>query len=177
MKNLVLGIILLLSANFSYAQNISISIADLAEKNAALTSFSGEKISFIDSVNANNKNEFEFNLEKYNSGIYRLTFNNKAWLDFIYDNEDVEIETDANHILDSLKVIDSESNKIYYAFLKLNKDYKTKSELLQLILARYPEDDEYYQTTKEKLIQVREDYLYFINVISQVNPNSFVAGF
>ena len=63
---------------------------------------------------------------------YLLTIRNI--LDFIYDKEEIEIKTDANNILDSIKIIKSESNKIYYEFVKLNKDYKIKSELLQLIL-------------------------------------------
>lgn len=177
MKNILLFIILLLSDNFSFAQNISIGIDDLDEKKAVLASLSGEIISFIDSISVNKKSGFEFKLDKHNSGIYRLIFNNKIWLNFIYDDEDIEIETDANNILDSLKVIKSESNKIYYEFIKLNKEFKTKSELLQVILARYPKEDEYYQTTKEKLIQVQEEYLYFVNVISQSNANSFIARY
>jgi peroxiredoxin len=177
MKNLALSIILLLSVNFSIAQIINLRIVDLIEKKAVLASLSGEKISFIDSISVNNKREFDFKLEKHNSGIYRLKFNNKNWLDFIYDNEDAEIETNANNISDSLKVIKSKSNKIYYEFIKLNKDYKTKSELLQLILARYPKEDDYYQATKEKLIQVQEDYFHFVNVIAQAIPNSFIARY
>ena len=170
-------LIIYLNINFSFAQNVIVKIDNLVEKKVILSSLSGEKISFIDTISVNNKNEFEFKLEKNHQGIYRLTFNNKAWLDFIYDNEDIEIETDAYNILDSLKVTKSESNKIYYEFIKLNKDYKTKSELLSLILARYPKEDDYYQITKEKLIQIQEEYLSFINVEAQANPNSFVARY
>ncbi|HEY6627271.1 MAG TPA: hypothetical protein VIZ21_09960, partial [Ignavibacteriaceae bacterium] len=177
MQNFVLCIILLLNVNFSFAQIINLRIVDLVEKKAALASLSGERISFIDSISVNIKSDFEFKLEKHNSGIYRLLFNNKSWLDFIYDNEDLELETDVNNIIDSLKVIKSECNKIYYGFIKLNKEYKTKSELLQLILARYPKEDHYYQTTKEKLIQVQEEYLYFVNVTAQAKPNSFIARY
>ena len=177
MKNFALSILLLLCVNFSFAQNITIGIDNVVEKKAALSFLSGEKISFIDSVKVNDENKFNFSLVNHHLGIYRLTFNSNTWLDFIYDDEDMEIETDANNILDSLKIIRSESNKLYYEFIKLNKDYKTKTELLQVILARYPKEDDYYQTTKEKLIQVREDYLYFINVTSQANPNSFVARY
>ena len=138
---------------------------------------SGEKITFIDSIKVRDKNEIKYNIKEKHPGIYRITINSKAWLDFILDNEDVEIETDANYIFDSLKIIKSESNKIYYEFIKLNKNYKTKSELLQSILARYPKEDNYYQITKEKLQQVQEEYLYYVNVTSQVNPNSFVARY
>ena len=177
MQNFVLSLILVLSVNFSFAQTVTLRIVDLVEKKAALASLSGENISFIDSVKVNDENEFNFSLANHHLGIYRVTFNNKAWLDFINDNEEIEIVTDANNILDSLKVIKSESNKFYYQFARLNKDYKTKSELLQLILARYPKEDDYYQTTKEKLISVQEDYLYFVNVTAQANPKSFVARY
>ena len=177
MKNSLLSIILLLSFNFSVAQIINVRIAGLAEKKAALASLSGEKISFVDSISVDKNGEFEFNLDKQNSGIYQLTFNSKTRLDFIYDNEDVQIETDADNILDSLRVISSGSNKIYYEFTRLNKDYKTKSELLQLMLSRYPEEDDYYHVTKEKLIRIQEDYLYFVNVTAQANPNSFIARY
>ena len=170
-------LIFLLITNFSFAQTIKVSVVNLNKVNVALSSLSGEKINLIDSIKVTNKNVFEFKLENINSGIYRITLNNKSWLDFIYDNEDVELETDANNILDSLRVVKSESNKIYYEFIKLNKDYKSKSELLQLILARYPKVEDYYQTTKEKLIQIQEEYIYFVNVTAQTNPNSFVARY
>jgi peroxiredoxin len=177
MKNYFYFIIFLFCGNFLVAQTINVKVNNLDGKKGSFSFLSGEKISFIDSISVNNKSEFEINLGKYNSGIYRLTLNTKAWLDFIYDNEYIEIETDANNILDSLQVIKSESNKIYYEFIKLNKKYKTKSELLQLILTRYPKEDDYYQTTKEKLIQVQEDYLYFVNITAQDNPNPFVGRY
>ncbi|MBE0570255.1 MAG: TlpA family protein disulfide reductase, partial [Ignavibacteriaceae bacterium] len=120
---------------------------------------------------------FQFDLDAMHSGFYRLSLINNTRINFIYDNEEIEIETDANHISDSLKVYKSESNKIYYEFVKLNKDSKTKTELLQLIFANYPPSDDYYQTTKQKLIQVQEEYLYFVNATAQSDPSSFIARY
>ncbi len=167
-------LLILLSSNY-FAQQIEIQVAE-ANGKAFVSELSGEKIILIDSVNSDD-GVYKFSLDNKHNGFYRLSFNNNKWIDFIYEGEDVELKTDANSILDSLKVLKSESNKIYYEFVKLNKDYKTKTELLQLILARYPKEDEYYQTTKEKLLQVQEDYLNFVNVTAQLNPNSFVARY
>jgi thiol-disulfide isomerase/thioredoxin len=178
-KNLIPIIFLFstISSNACFAQHIEIKFAGAMGK-AFLSELSGEKIEGIDSVSLSDENyKFSLNTDKYHTGFYRLTINKNKWLDFIYDNKDLEIQTDAKNILDSLRVIKSESNKIYYEFVKLNKDYKTKTELLQLILARYPKKDDYYRTTKEKLIQVQEEYLYFVNVTAQVNPNSFIARY
>jgi peroxiredoxin len=175
MKYLIAISFVLTSFSFSIAQEIIIKAANSSGA-AALFSLSGEKASLIDSIPASS-NTYQFNLSNNRSGFYRLVFNNKKWIDFVYDNEDVEIQTNANNALDSLKVIKSESNKIYYEFIKLNKDYKTKTELLQLIIARYPETDNYYQSTKEKLNQVQEEYLYFVNVTAQQHPRSFIAKY
>ena len=155
--------ILILYFNNILPQEIKINLKNFTNNKAELYHLIGEKISFLDTTRMNS-GEFQFNLSSKHAGIYRLTLNNH-WIDFVHDNEEIEIETDANNILDSLKVIKSESNKIYYEFVKLNKAYKTKTELLQLILARYPKDDDYYKTTKNKLVQVQEDYLNFVNVL------------
>ena len=176
MKNLVLSILFFLSIRITFAQEIIIKAANSNGK-AALFSLSGENISFIDSIPEFNNNTFQFKLNNNHPGFYRLTFNNKKWVDFIYDNENVKIETDVDNISNDIKISESESNKIYYDFIKLNKDYKTKTELLQLILARYPKDDNYFQTSREKLIRVQEEYLYFVNVTAGANPNSFIARY
>ena len=144
---------------------------------ALLLLLEGEKVSLIDSITSIDKVEFQFTSRTIHSGFYRLTLSNNRWLGFIFDNEDVEIVTDANNILESLKVLKSESNKIYYEFVRLNKAYKIKTELLQLILTRYPKDDDYYQTSKEKLMRIQEDYLNFVNITAQANPKSFIARY
>jgi peroxiredoxin len=177
MKFLTLILFFLLGSATSLTQNINIMVENLHSEKAMLYSLSGEIQTFVDSLSIVSKGIFKFNLNQQHSGFYRLSFDNNKRVDFIYDNEDIEIESDANNILDSLKIIKSESNKIYYDFIKLNKNYKTKTELLQLVLARYPETDSYYQTTKEKLVQTQEEYLYFINVTAQINSISFIARY
>lgn len=167
---------MLICTSFSSAQEILIKAANYNGK-AALFFLSGEKSSFLDSIRVSNNNTYQFNLTENHSGFYRLVFNNKKWLDFVYDKNNVEIETDADSTLAEAKIIQSEENKIYYDFINLNKDYKTKTELLQLIIARYPEADNYYQTTREKLNQIQEEYLYFVNVTAQSDPNAFIARY
>ncbi len=176
MKYFVAISFVLICTSFSSAQEIFIKAANSNGK-AALFSLSGEKSAFIDSLSASNQTTYQFNLSNNHSGFYRLVFYNKKWLDFVYDMHNIEIETNADNTLEHTGIIQSEENKIYYDFIKLNKNYKTKTELLQLIIARYPEADNYYQTTKEKLNQIQEEYLYFVNVTAQINPNSFIARY
>ena len=176
MKNFILISFVFINFSFSIAQEIIIKAAN-SDGKAALFSLSGEKSSLIDSISAGNSKTYQFNLSNNYSGFYRLVFNNKKWLDFVYDKHDIEIKTNADNTLEYTSIIQSEANEIYYDFINLNKDYKIKTELLQLIIARYPETDDYYQLTKEKLNQIHEEYLYFVNVTSQSEPKSFIARY
>jgi len=175
-----ISILFLLYIQFkSYSQSISIHLSNYKAGKLIFYSLSGEKTARIDSVNSNEDGIiiYQSDPQKFHSGFYRLTFGTNKLTDFIYDGKDIELRTDLNNVLDSMEVIDSESNKLYCSFVILNKAYKTKTELLQLMLARYPKDDNYYHATQSRLTQIQNEYLEFVNVTAQKNPNSFIAKY
>jgi len=159
------------------SQQVTITIANLESSKAHLSSLSGENSVVVDSVGSGGDGTFSFTLKQHHPGIYRLSFAKNKWIDFINDGEDVDITADVHALNDSLKVIKSESNQLYYSFRRLNQRYKTKSELLQLILARYPHDDSYYTTTQTTVAQLQTEYLNFINPATTGRPTSFVARY
>ncbi len=189
MKKIIFTIFCFLNICIVYPQAVDIKIKNLENEKIYISSISSEKVTLIDSVNAFTKGKFQFNLDnpKYHIGFYRLSFdkNNQSrpsraqteWIDFINDDENVSISTNANKVLDSLRVASSESNKLYYTFSKLNKEYKTKTELLQLILTRYPKEDSYYKTTLNRLTQLQNEYIEFVNITAQKKPQSFIARY
>ena len=165
--------------NTTYAQTIKLTVNNLPNGNAYIYSLQGEKTDLIDSVISFKDGNiiYRFQPNKYHSGFYRITFGQNRWIDFIYDSKNIEIKTNANDILDSIKVITSESNRLYYSFIKLNKLFKTKTELLQIVLARYPKGTNYYETTKNELKRVQLAYSDLVNKTSQSAPDSFVAKY
>jgi peroxiredoxin len=179
MKSVIFFIIVLFytTITISLAQQITITVHHRNDSKAIVSSLSGEKVTPIDSILSSEEGKFQFILKNNHTGIYRFSVNSKVSIDFVFDGNDVAIETDGSNILDSIRVSKSESNTIYYKFIKLNRDYKIKSELLQLILTRYPKEDNYLKISKEKLLQVQKEYLYFVNVTAQVNPSSFIARY
>jgi thiol-disulfide isomerase/thioredoxin len=172
-------LVLVLGLRGAECQTINIKVSNLPRGKAVLSYLKGENVVKVDSVEMNGKGEFHYKFEKNagHKGIYRLSFTSSKWVDFVNDGEDVSISTDGNNISDSLRVISSESNKLYYTFIKLNRDYKAKTDVLQLVLMKYPKDDDYFTASIIKLAGVQKEYQTFVNVTSQKNPRSFVARY
>ncbi|PKL82588.1 MAG: hypothetical protein CVV24_09290 [Ignavibacteriae bacterium HGW-Ignavibacteriae-3] len=168
----------LCSLSYLNAQSLNFIVKGSGSDKAFLFSVEGEKTFLIDSLTSKSKDHFtcDFTGSSRHPGLYRLLVLNKR-IDFIYDGEDILIKTESENPLDSMKVEKSESNSIYYSFVRLNRQYKTKSELLQLILMRYPKDDNYYRTTINKFEQLQKEYTEFVDKYSRVNPNSFIAKY
>lgn len=159
------------------AQKIILTISGYEGK-TALFSIEGEKTVLIDSFKTDNgKIVIQAEKNNFHNGLYRLTINERTWIDFICDGNDVEIQTNNSNVAENLIVVKSESNKLFHQFIRLNKAYKTKSELLQLILARFPKDDEYYNSTKQRLQSLQNEYIEFVNITSQKEPVSFIAAY
>ena len=176
-RTLFLLIIILYLNCINYSQTIELDINNTNSKSAILFSLNGEKQTFVDSIFTSIAGQFSFSNENLHTGFYRLSFDKHKSITFLNDGKDIKINADAENISESLQAINSESNKLYYEFVKLNRDYKTKSELLQLILSRYPNNDDYYELTKQKLNELQYDYLKFVNMTSQEEPESFIARY
>lgn len=174
-KLLVTAVILLSTIN--YSQKIIFRISNTSSTSAVLFSHHGEKLAFVDSVFTIDPEWFLYENEELHNGFYRFSLDKQKSITFLNDGNNVEINVDAENISETIEVVESESNKLFYEFIQLNRDYKTKTELLQLILSRYPSNDEYYKLTKQKLIELQNNYLEFVNETSQQQPESFIARY
>ena len=162
-----------------YPQQIVVTINNLNVERAYVSTISGEKSTQVDSITCEGKGRFVFSLsdQRHHSGLYRMSFDKNKWIDFVNDGEDIEMATTATALIDSLQITKSESNRLYYAFLRLNKQYKTKTDLLQLVLARYPKEDPYYKTTQTTLTHLQNKYSDFVANTSQRKPASFAVRY
>ncbi len=179
MKLILVSIFCLLALATAFAQQIAITINNQGGAKGYLSTISGETVTVVDSVTPSPNGRFSFTLSNRQNvvGLYRLSFDRNEWIDFVSDRRDIVIATDANALLDSIKVVQSESNRLYYSFLQLNKRYKTKSELLQLVLARYPHEDPYYTSTQTTVAELQKGYSSFVNSASARESMSFVVRY
>lgn len=169
----------LLFGNPVISQTIDVTVHNIQSQGALLLSLAGEKSLPVDSIRGDGQGRFHYNVSSGlpHNGLYRLAFGRNVWVDFIIDGENVRLTTTSSNILDSMVVEESESNRLYFAFRRLTKQYKEKAELLHVILARYPKDDPYYQTTQTRLDQLQDEYTDFVARATSSNTGSFVARY
>lgn len=80
---------------------------------------------------------FAFKTTKYKPGIYSFVLSEDMYARFIVNNEDIEIATSLESLTDSLKIIKSEENKVYYSFLRERERYNKKMEAISTLLRYY----------------------------------------
>jgi peroxiredoxin len=178
MRNLFLHILIIFSLTRISAQTINIKVNNFNQHKVQLSYLRSGNVVFIDSLfSADNEFHYSFANSASHPGLYRLYISVIKWIEFIIDNEDVFLKTDVNNIIDSMNVISSESNKLYYDYLNLNKQYMIKTGQLLSILDKYPKDDNYSISARNKLNQLQEQYYNFVNITSQKNSRSFAARY
>jgi len=172
-------IILLLNLNPLLSQKLIFSTSNLDTSAILFTSIEGEKAFVVDSIYPNEKKQIIIETNKYflHHGFYQIIFHDNKRIIFIYDRKDIDIQADNQSIDESPKVIKSQTNQLYFQFLRLTKSYKDKSELLHHILDNYPKADDYYDITLRTLARIQSTYLEFVNKTSQMNKKSFIARY
>jgi peroxiredoxin len=142
--------ILLLLAQITYSQTstLEIRIKNQPDYPVVIGTLRGEKFSPLDTLELRrmNKNstrkgvswQFPVNAS---IGMYRAIFGQTTYarvmdeppqqLDFIFNHENIILETDFKAPLDSLKIVQSEENLLWFNFLKKEQKFSDQLELLE----------------------------------------------
>lgn len=120
---------LLIISSCSNKEQISFNLhfKDSTYKNAILYSYLGDRKIVVDTLYSNN-GVFSYNIDSCcNVGVYQLLFDNGTFLEFIYNNERIVLETNMADV-NNYKVIQSTENKLFKNFTKNTNDYYYFSE-------------------------------------------------
>jgi thiol-disulfide isomerase/thioredoxin len=177
MRKLSIILLMLISITAS-AQKYSIktTVKGLPQKEIYLADFYGDKNTKIDSVMSDTTRSLLFMANAdMPAGMYRVILDKNSYLDFIYNNEDIEMETEFNAVYDSLKIIKSVENKEYFAFLREGNDYRRKFDLLAPVVNYFPRDDSFYDTVLNKYVNVQMEFLGFIDSLVKRYPGTYAS--
>ncbi|MDD2387520.1 MAG: TlpA disulfide reductase family protein [Bacteroidales bacterium] len=115
----------------------------------------GDTLLLVDSVKTNAKGKFVFK-QFTQQGMYRFNLPRNQWFYILNDGNPIEVETVFqpdffyNIATDSLKVIKSEENKLFYTFQNLQQQLNVANYFLLQMMRLYPLSDSFHsQLVKE----------------------------
>ena len=172
----ILILLFFLSAVLS-AQNITIKVNGLKNRQASLYFWGLEKTNFIISITSDNNGLFKIPGKNLHNGFYRLVLNNNIWLNFINDGQGIKIETDKNNLFKNLLVIKSDANRSYYKFLHLTSAYKKAQKKLQEAAQKHHRKDKDLEHIKKEFTDVYNNYWAYVNKFSKSDDESLISRY
>jgi hypothetical protein len=162
--------------SFSQEYTLDMTIQHFPRKECYLATFYGDKNAIIDTVEADTNGRIIFKLKpEYHTGMYRVFLEQNLFFDIIYNNENITLSSDYTQLYESLEIIESEENKIYYEFLRAANDYRLKFDLLAPLNDYYPRADTFFEDARLKYILIQADIQQFINDVIEKHPELWAA--
>lgn len=101
-------------------------------------------------------------------GIWGMTHSSMAparpvATDFLFNRENIELNLDYNDPQNSIEVIQSDENRIYFDFLKTDALFFKKLAVLEQVVVSYPGQDEFYQNALDHYRKTQSDRDKFID--------------
>lgn len=96
-------------------------------------------------------------------------------LDILFNQEYIEINTDYTNPQNTVEVVQSEENKLYYEFLRSDLLFFNKLGLLEQVVQNYPEKDDFYSKALAHYLKVQNERDKFIDKICKTNPHLLSA--
>ncbi|MCD4746823.1 MAG: redoxin domain-containing protein, partial [Bacteroidales bacterium] len=141
-----------------------------------LVNFYGDKSTVIDSVKVDSTGFFKFIMnDNYPVGLYRIILGNHKFVDIIFNKENIEFKTVYENPTDSIKIISSVENKIYYDFMFDEYKNQLKLDLLMPLIDYFPKNDTFYNNITVQFINIQKHREKLINDIIKDYPAAYAT--
>jgi peroxiredoxin len=171
------ALILIFTSCFSVGQiNYSITgdVRDLASKKVYLSGYYGEKIRPADSTTTDGKGNFIFSLKPtVSAGLYRISWGKDKYVDLVLNKENIVFYTTSENPADSIQILSSFENNLYYWYERRESLGQAKLELITPVVDYYPVKDAYYSRSALEFESIQRSQEKVFDSLSQLYPQSY----
>lgn len=156
-KTLLISILLISFAKFSYSANhyLYYLLHGYTGNKALLFNIKGSKSSVIDSTFKQSTGAFVFeNIEKYPAGMYRVYFNDSIYTEVIFNDEDINLESDVRNIISEMKVKKSTENAILFDYW--NFAISTQDSITRLSYEKNKIEKTTYNSNHPRILEINK---------------------
>lgn len=174
MKNILLLSLLLAFGYSANAQKLRFKVEGTKDTTVHLIKYYGEKLFYADTAEMKNGIvEFDGSIQK--PGIMAVLLPDQKYFEFIYNNEEVNMETNITNFIETMKVKKSEENRIFIDYIRYLGTQKTKANALVEQRKPINTEDPKYKELTTAIEQVSKDVLAYQKNLISSNPTKLVS--
>lgn len=176
MKRLIPILFVLVSGSLIAQNNLEGIIRNLDVPGIYLLNFKGEKSTVIDSTMADSTGKFRFVFTSNRQpGMYRVQWGKEKLVDLLWNRENISFFTNNLAPYDSLIILSSQENKIYYDFSRKDRINQGRLELLMPIVDFYPTKDSFYNLAAREMERIQTEQSRLLDSLDKMYPNSYAV--
>ena len=173
MKTLILSLILLGSLG-TFAQSLKFKVVGQKDTTVNLVKYYGKGIYYADTAQIKN-GIVEFDGSKQKHGVLALFLPGQNMLDFVFNGEEVYIETALPDMITNVKVKKSEENKVFYPYIKFFSENKKEADRLGELRKNHDKDSEQYKELSTQIEAITKAVTAYQNKLMADNPGKLVS--
>ena len=175
-----------LAQTLAQDHTISATVTGLPTKQVYLATIHGHHQTVIDSAVVK-EGAFQFHLNNARAALYRIILGQtpKAAsrheppqsFNIILDQQDdtIKLATSFDAPTDSMVVLQSEENKLYYEYIGKKKLFNKKLELLEHMTRLYPNDDQFYTNIQGQYNGLQKELRTYADELIKKHPSYFIS--
>jgi hypothetical protein len=130
----------------------------------------------MDTLYTNSIGYAKINVTSHKPGMYRIWIEKDKYIDFIYNNENIELKTYYPSIEDSLTFISSTENNLYIQVIKEEKKLQSKIDMLTDLLNNYPKgNNSFFNTLKKEYNKVQKERDKYLSNMAKKYSHLYVS--
>lgn len=174
-KYILLSLLFAQSITTVFAQDLKFRIKGQPDGTINLVKYVGSKLYYADTADI--KNEMVvFDGSNQQPGVMAVLLPGQKYFEFIYNNEEIFIETEHNNFVDPMVVKKSVENKLFIPYIQMIQNSRIKADALTKEADALPEEAaEKKDALKEQINQISKDVTAYQNKLIAENPTTLSA--
>lgn len=173
MRILFLATFLTLTSS-AFSQKIKFKISNIEDTTLNLVRYFGKGLYYADTAEMKN-GVIEFDGSKQKPGSFALFLPGEQLLEFVYNNEDIYIESTPRNPMPNAKVKKSKENKVFLAYVSFIGKERAQIKILSTEMDTLNADSKRYQVLKKMIEDKNQGVLDYQKKLVKDNPDLLIS--
>ncbi len=170
----ILFFLTFLISTVSFSQKMKFKVFGQKDTTVFLVKYYGKGLFYADTAEIKNE-VVEFDGTNQVPGIFALLLPQQKYFEFIYNNEDINIETTAPDFVNQMKVKKSEENKVFIDYMKFLNVKRTEANKMSDERMKLKKDDPIYKDLTAKMDAVSKEVVAYQKNLIATNDTKLVS--